>query len=393
MFVGIDIGKYRHQAAFLDNSGKDLCPSIPFDNTEEGFSLFFKKMDSVNDGTAVVGMEATGHYWLNLYCTLLVRDIETHVINPIQTDAVRRMNIRKTKTDSVDCRYVAQVIRMGDYSDVAVQDSDIAELRQLCRYRFGLVDSVSSLKNQITGILDRIFPEYSSFFSDIFGVTSIELLKRYTTPDAISKVPTKRLAELLAKYSRGAFGEAKAIEIKEVCARSVGIGSQNPAFIFQLQQQIRLIEFTQTQIDDVEKRIDDCYSKFPCYLHTIKGVGVMSAAVILSEIGNIANFDSPKKLVAFAGIDPSVHQSGNFSASSSKMSKRGSPYLRRALWNAAEGATRTNPVLADFYNRKRKEGKDHMTAAGAATRKLCYIVFAILRDQKPWNANFSLDLP
>jgi transposase len=122
MFVGIDIGKYRHQAAFLDNSGKDLCASIPFDNTEEGFSLFFKTLDSVCDGTVVVGMEATGHYWLNLYCALLARDIETHVINPIQTDAVRRMNIRKTKTDSVDCRYVALVIRMGDYSDVAVQD-------------------------------------------------------------------------------------------------------------------------------------------------------------------------------------------------------------------------------------------------------------------------------
>jgi transposase len=393
MYVGIDIGKNRHQAAFLDNSGKDLYASIPFDNSEEGFSLFFKTMDSVNDGTTVVGMEATGHYWLNLYCALLAKDIETHVINPIQTDAVRRMNIRKTKTDSVDCRYVAQVIRMGDYSDVAVQDSDIAELRQLCRYRYGLVDSVSSLKNQITGILDRIFPEYSSLFSDIFGATSIELLKRYTTPDTISKVPTKRLAELLTKYSRGAFDEAKAFEIKEVCSHSVGIGNQNPAFIFQLQQQIRLIEFTQTQIDDVEKRIEECYSKFPCFLHTIKGVGVLSAAVILSEIGNIANFDSPKKLVAFAGIDPSVHQSGNFTASSSQMSKRGSPYLRRALWNAADGSTRSNPVLADFYNRKRKEGKDHMTAVGAVTRKLCYIVFAILRDQKPWEPNFSLDLP
>jgi transposase len=393
MFVGIDIGKYRHQAAFLDNHGKDLCPSVPFDNSDEGFTLFFRTMDSVSDGTVIIGMEATGHYWLNLYCALLTRDIETHVINPIQTDAVRRMNIRKTKTDSVDCRYVAQVIRMGDYSDVAVQDSAIAELRQLCRYRYGLVDSVSSLKNQITGILDRIFPEYSNLFSDIFGVTSIELLKRYTTPDAISKVPTKRLTELLAKYSRQAFGEAKAIKIKDACAHSVGIGCQNPAFIFQLRQQIQLIEFTHAQIVLLEERIEECYSKFPCFLHTIKGIGVTSAAVILSEIGNISNFDSPKKLVAFAGIDPSVHQSGNFTASASQMSKRGSPYLRRALWNAAEGASRSNPVLADFYTRKRNEGKDHMTAVGATARKLCYIVFAILRDQRPFDANFSIDLP
>lgn len=388
MFVGIDIGKYRHQAAFLDNSGKDLCQSIPFENSDEGFSLFFKTIESISDGTVIVGMEATGHYWLNLYSALLARDMETHVINPIQTDAVRRMNIRKTKTDSVDCRYVAQVIRMGDYSDVAVQDSDIAELRQLCRYRYGLVDSVSSLKNQITGILDRIFPEYQHLFSDIFGVTSVELLKRYTTPDVILKVPDKRLTELLAKYSRGAFGEAKAVEIKNACKRSIGLGSQNPAFIFQLQQQILLIEFTQSQIASLEEKIDNCYSRFPCYLHTIKGVGHVSAAVILSEVGNISNFENPKKLVAFAGIDPSVHQSGNFTASSSHMSKRGSPYFRRALWYAAESASRSNPVLSSFYDRKRVEGKDHMTAVGATARKLCYIVFAVLRDQVPFDPDF-----
>jgi len=388
MFIGIDIGKYRHQAAFLDNSGNDLCPSIPFDNSDEGFACFFRTLQAVSDGNPIVGMEATGHYWLNLYCALLAREIETHVINPIQTDAVRRMNLRRTKTDSVDCRYVAQVIRIGDYSDVAVQDADIAELRQLCRYRYGLVDSVSALKNQITGILDRIFPEYTNLFSDIFGVSSLELLKRYTTPDTIAKVSTKRLAVLLTKYSRGAFGVEKAVAIKEACKRSVGIGSQNPAFIFQLQQQIRLIEFTQSQIASLEGRIDNCYSRFPCYLHTIKGIGVISAAVILSEIGNIANFDHPKKLVAFAGIDPSVHQSGNFTASASQMSKRGSPYLRRALWNAAESASRSNPTIADFYDRKRKEGKNHMTAVGACARKLTYIIFAVLRDQVPFDPNF-----
>lgn len=389
MFVGIDIGKYRHQAAFLDISGKELCTSINFENTDEGYSLFFKTLETVNDGTPIIGMEATGHYWLNLYSALLAKDLETHVINPIQTDAVRRMNIRKTKTDSVDCRYVAQVIRMGDYSDVTAQSSDVEELKQLCRYRYGLVDSVTVLKNQIGGILDRIFPEYQHLFSDIFGATSIELLKRYTTQDAILKVPDKRLAELLKKYSRGAFGEEKVGEIKDACKRSVGIGAKNPAFIFQLRQQIQLVEFTQSQIDTVLERIEECYAHFQCYLHTIAGVGTVSAAVIFSEVGDIANFDSPKKLVAYAGIDPSVHQSGNFTASASQMSKRGSPYLRRALWNAAESASRQNPVISEFYQRKRKEGKDHMTSVGACARKLCYIIFAILRDKTPFSSNFS----
>ena len=389
MFVGIDIGKYRHQAVFLDDSGKDLCTSFDFENTEEGYAIFFERLGAFHEASPVIGMEATGHYWLNLYTALLARDLETHVINPIQTEAMRRMNIRKTKTDSVDCRYVAQVIRMGDYSDVVVQASDIAELRQLCRYRYGLVDSVTALKNQVTGILDRVFPEYSSLFSDIFGASSMEVLKRYTTAEAISKVPLKRLSELLHKHSRGAFGDEKASQLKEACKHSVGIGSQNAAFAFQLQQQLQLIEFTQSQIALVEKRIEACYSRFPCFLHTIQGVGVISAAVILSEIGDIHLFDSPKKLVAFAGIDPSVHQSGTFSASVSHMSKRGSPYLRRALWNAADVASRCNPVLSDFYRQKRNEGKNHMTAIGACSRKLCFIVFGILRNNMPFDPCFS----
>lgn len=388
MIVGVDIGKFHHQAAFLDESGKDLRPSLAFDNTEEGFQAFFDAL-SVDDGKIVIGMEATGHYWLNLYTALLAHDLEVHVINPIQTEAVRRMNIRKTKTDSVDCRYVAQVIRMGDFSDVAVQEADIAELRQLCRYRYGLVDSVSAVKNQITGILDRIFPEYKLLFSDIFGVSSMEVLKRYPTPDQIIKVPMKRLSELLKKYSRGAFGEEKARQLKAAAQHSVGVGSANPAFVFQLQQQIQLIDFSREQIALLEKRIEDCYTRFPCFLHTINGVGVISAAVMLSEIGDIAHFDNPKKLVAVAGIDPSVHQSGNFTASASHMSKRGSPYLRRALWKAADSASRSNPVLVEFYRRKRSEGKDHMTTIGACSRKLCFIVFGILRNNCPFDPNFS----
>jgi transposase len=394
MYVGIDIGKLHHQVAFLDHNGKDLHPSFPFDNTEEGFARFFKAMDTTTDGQpVVVGMEATGHYWLNLYTALLARDIEAHVINPIQTDAIRRMNIRKTKTDAVDCRYIAQVIRIGEYSDVALQTTDIAELKQLCRYRYELVDSVTVIKNQIIGLVDRIFPEYHTLFSDIFGKTSMELLKRYTTAEAISKLSIKRLSDLLIKYSRGAFGQEKAQEIKYLCQHTIGLGGLNPAFVFQLQLQLQQIEFMQTHISLVEEQIQAIYSRFPCYLHTIKGMGGTSAAVIMAEIGDISNFDHPKKLVAFAGIDPSVYQSGNFTATHAKMSKRGSPYLRRALWNVAETASRSNPVLKEFYQKKRAEGKDHRTAIGATARKLCYIIYAILRDQTPFKADFMPTVP
>lgn len=389
MIIGIDIGKFRHQAAFLDDAGKELRASLPFDNSEDGFRSFFDALSAFKDKNVVIGMEATGHYWLNLYGALLARDLETHVVNPIQTEAARRMSIRKTKTDSVDCRYIAQVIRMGDYSDVSQQASDIAELRQLCRYRYSLVDTMSAVKNQITGIMDRIFPEYSPLFDDIFGASSLALLQRYPTPEAIRKVPLKRLCDLLKKHSRGALGLERAKQLKEAAKHSVGIGADNPAFTFQLSQQLQLIEFTQSQLKPLEDRITSCYEKFPCFLHTIPGVGVVSAAVILSEVGDISLFSNPKKLVAFAGIDPSVHQSGNFSASISHMSKRGSPYLRRALWNAAQSAYRFNPAISQFYLRKRAEGKNHMTSIGACSRKLCYIVFAILSSNSPFIYNLS----
>lgn len=388
MFVGIDVGKFEHQAAFLDDSGAVARPSLRFSNSDDGFNSLFELLGEPTD-SIVIGMEATGHYWLNLYSALITRDFTTHVINPIQTDAMRRVNIRKAKTDSVDCVYIAKLLKLGDFTDVSVSSDDIAELRQLCRYRYGLVDSISSLKNQITGIVDRIFPEYHQLFSDVFGATSIELLKRYTTPDALGKVSAKRLTEIVSKYSRGRFGEAKALEIKAACKSSVGCVQANPAFVFQLRQQIALIEFSQQQLAEIELRIEDCYSRFPCCLHSIPGLGVTSAAVILSEVGNIDLFESPKKLVAFAGLDASVYQSGNFTASQSHISKRGSPYLRRALWNAAEAACRFNPVLADFYARKRSEGKNHMVAIGAVARKLCYICFAILRDNVPFDPSFS----
>ena len=382
---GVDIGKFRHQAIAVDSNGQPLCSSFSFENTEEGFKLFLQQINHFQKQDALcVGMEATGHYWLNLYCALQDLGIELHVVNPILTDAMRRMSIRKTKTDTVDCGYIADVIRMGNFSDVSVQASDIQELRQLCRFRYSLVDEIGMIKNRVIGVLDRIFPEYSKLFSNIFGATSMALLGKYHSPDALLKVGTKRLTEFLKKHSRGRFGEEKAEEIRKACIHSVGVKNANAALSFQLQLMMEHIEFMERQVDEIEMQIEAIYSRCECYLDTIIGVGVVSGAVIFSEIGNIENFETPKKLVAFAGIDPSIRQSGNFSSTHNTMSKRGSPYLRRALWNAATVAAQKDPALSAFYQKKRAEGKDYMTSIGAVSHKLCNIVFAVLRDKKPY---------
>ena len=385
IFIGVDIAKNKHCAVAVDESGHELSKVFPFDNTEDGFSGFFDLIaDCMSKDAVCVAMEATGHYWLNLYAFLFDKGVEVHVFNPIQTDAIRRMNIRKTKTDSIDCKCIADVVRIGNYSDIRPQSDDIIQLRQLCRFRYGLVDSVASLKNQVIGILDRLFPEYKTCFSDVFGVASMTLLEKYTSPETMLKVPTRRLAELLSKHSRGAFGEDKAKQLKEVCKRSVGIRTSTSALEFSLKMTIEQIAFIEEQIKKVEEKITEIYEQCNCYLHTIIGVGKVSAAVILSEIGDINNFESPKKLVAFAGLDPSVAQSGNYESSRNKMSKRGSPYLRRAIWNCAVTSAQFNPVMMAFYEKKRAQGKNYMVSIGAVSHKLCGAIFAVLRDQKPY---------
>lgn len=385
IFIGIDIGKFKHCAVAVDEHGQECSKPFQFENTLEGFTDFMTFVTPFREkGDICFAMEATGHYWLNLYTFLLDTKIELHVFNPIQTDAVRRMSIRKTKTDTVDCKYIADVVRIGNYSDFKPQTSDIQELRQLCRFRAATSDGLGELKIKVIGILDRIFPEYSKLFSDVFGVASMAILLKYTSPENILKVPTKQLSAFLSKHSRGSFGEAKAIELKEACKSSVGIFEGAPAFVFELRMMIEHIDFCKSQLCEIDRQIEEIYMRCNCFLHTINGIGVISAATILSEIGNINNFESVKKLVAFAGLDPSIKQSGNFESSNNHMSKRGSTYLRRAIWNCAVVAAQRNSVMNAFYKKKRLEGKDYMTSIGAVAHKLCGPIFAVLRDAKPY---------
>lgn len=385
IYFGIDIGKFNHLAAATDEKGILLLQPFSFPNSNDGFASFIKIAKNFMEKDSIcVGMEATGHYWLNLYFSLFDLGIELHVVNPIQTEAMRNMNIRKTKTDSVDCRYIADVLRMGNFSDVSIGKDDVSELRQLCRYRFHLVDTIGDIKNQVIGLLDRIFPEFHTLFSDVFGVASMELLKRYTTPEQILGVKTSTLASLLSKASRGRFKNEKAREIKDLAKLSVGLKTANTAFVFQLKQMLMQIEFSESQLDELEKKIGVYYDQCESFLSTIDGIGDTLGAAIFAEIGDISRFDSPKKLVAFAGIDPTVQQSGHFTGTHNSMSKRGSVYLRRAVWLAATVAAQKNPVLNRFYLKKRAEGKDYMTSIGAVSRKLCYIIYAVLRDKKPY---------
>lgn len=260
-------------------------------------------------------------------------------------------------------------------------------LRQLSRYRFSLVDECSDWKRKCIALLDQVFPEYSKFFSDIFGVASKELLSNYPTPEDMLSIDTHTLSELLSKASRGHFSLSKTSEIQESASNSFGVSFAKDAFAFQIKQIIAQFDFIEKQLKELEAEISALLYKTNPVITTITGIGDVLGAVIIGEIGDISRFQSAPQLVAYAGLDASVKQSGDFVGTQTKISKRGSPYLRRAIWLAATVAAFKDPALSVYYQSLRARGKHHLTAVGAVARKLCNIIFSVLTNNKPYVPN------
>lgn len=384
LFVGIDIAKRNHEASVIAQDGSVVRKAMRFANSQAGYNKFMDMVRSLKE-PVVFGMEATGHYWLTLYTHLRNDGFTVHVINPIQSDALRGMYIRKTKTDSVDSVIIADIIRFGRYCETSVEPGDLQAMRELCRQRFYIIDMASDLKRKVIALLDQVFPEYEKLFSDTFGVSSMELLSQYTTPEEMLSVSSQQLTEILEKASRGRLGAEKAVEIQNAAKNSFGIVMASCSFSLIIRQYIEQIRSLESSVDIFDTEIARLLSGFDTQLTTITGVGSTLAAVILSEIGgDIRRFSSPAKLAAYAGVDPTVKQSGDFSGTRMKMSKRGSPYLRRAIWLASTVAAFKDPAIHALYERKRAEGKDHMTVIGHICRKMISIIFAVLRDNTPY---------
>ena len=383
--VGIDIGKNHHEASIVSPEGKQIGRSLRFATTHKGadslMSFIFK---NIGNSPCVFGMEATGHYWYPIYSFLKAKGYTIYVINPIQSDSLRKMYIRQTKNDSIDSFLIAEVIRFGQFGTTSMADENILAMRQLCRYRDSVISSRTEIKLRIGTIMEQIFPEYEKQFSSLWVSTSMGILEKYLTPENIENAPIDELFEIIKDKSHNRLTRAKAISIKEAAADTFGIKIAQDAFSFQLKQLIDRMNFLDKQIEALDCQILEYYEKFDCYLHTIPGIGMIAAATILAEIGDINRFKSSSALVAFAGIDPTVRQSGEFSSTHNHMSKRGSPYLRHAIFLAATTCSFHNSPLNAYYKKKRDQGKHHLTATGAVARKLTTVIYAVLRDGKPY---------
>lgn len=385
-YCGIDIAKYKHEASVIDADGKALIDSISFANNKEGCERIlavFEKFE-IASADVIIGMEATGHYWLSVYTFFLELGYTVKVINPIQSEAFRKMYIRQTKNDSKDSYIIAQIMRFGEYSATSLSEENIIALRQLSRYRLALVDACGDCKRRVIALLDQVFPEYDKLFSDTFGSSSTELLLNCPTPEDLLAISTRKLTNILNKASRGRLGKEKAEQIKSAAKNTFGVAFAKDAFAFQIKQLMQQIVFLEKQLAELEEQISKLLHETNQYITTISGIGDVLGAIIVSEIGDINRFERPNQLVAFAGLDVTVKQSGEFSGSKNKISKRGSPYLRRAIWLAANCAAFCDPVLSEYYQSLRARGKHHLTAVGGVARKLCNIIFVILKENRPY---------
>ena len=389
IIIGIDIGKNKHEATLIDEKGNIIGKSIKFENSTAGFNKLISSINNYNisNDKFVFSMEATGHYWLALFSKLVESDYNVQVINPIQSDACRKFYIRETKNDSKDSFLIAQVTRFNGYSKTTLPDEVMISLKELTRFRTFLVDDISDYKRKATVVLDKIFPEYTQIFSDTFGKTSKEILTKYPLPKDILNEDLESLAKVLSTSSKGRLGYSKAEQLQNLAKESFCIKFATEALVMEIKSILSTIEHLQNQVSKLDEKIAVLLRSLGTTIETIPGIGPVLGAIIVSEIGDINRFSHASKLVAYAGIDPTVKQSGEFNATKNRMSKRGTPYLRRALWTASIVAAFNDPNLHEYYLKKKNEGKHHGTIIGAIARKLIYRIFIVLKDNIPYQCN------
>lgn len=384
IYIGIDVAKNSHFASAVNSDGSVIVSPFAFSNTKDGFELFLSKFKEFKISECFVGLESTGHYSDNLVAFLYSKNYKIGIINPIQTDALRNANIRKTKNDKIDTFLIAHCLILGKYSLFSKKDMRLVNLRTLCRFRFDIVQSRTKLKTQLTGCIDLIFPELYNFFKgNLHLKCSYSILSRFASPQVISKTRIDTLTKALAIPSRGAYSYTEAISLKKLAKNTIGI--DNPAISIQVKYLISQINLLSNQIDNIDIQIKSIMDEINSPILTVPGISYNLGSLIISEIGDISRFSNWTKLLAYAGLDPSVKQSGNFNATNTRISKRGSKHLRYAIQQAASIIIFNNDTFYEYYTTQKAKGKSHRNAIGHVSGKLVRILFKILTENISFN--------
>lgn len=389
IYAGVDIAKADHVIGAVDERGSEACRPMSFKNGASGFERCEAWLEGAAEapGDVLVGMEATGHYWMALYAFLTSRGYAVAVIDPLQVRAARGLKgMGGAKNDRVDAGLIAEAMRIGQYDPTRLATDDVMSLRSLTRYHQSLKAELAEVKTQCTCLLDSYFPEFSGVFSDMFCAAGRAVLSRSPLPSELSRRRAGSLQRDISEAARGSRRvDGEGAEIKGLAARSVGIRLGEGAASFQVRSLVRQMDFLDAECAGVEAKVRELLERVEPLVLTIPGVSYTTGAQIVAEVGDVSRFRNASALVSYAGLNSSVHQSGMFDSGGGPITKHGSPYLRRALWLAANRARQCDPSLRGFYERKRAEGKCHRVAVTAVARKLCHIVFAVMRDQAPYD--------
>jgi transposase len=384
--VGIDVSKDKHDCFIVSSEGEVLTDVFSFPNTMDGFNCLLQRIRECTtpQDKIKVGLEATGHYSYNLLGFLLDNGLATYVLNPLCTNLYRKsLSLRKTKTDRVDARTIAAMllsdVGLKPYTDTAYHNE---ELKSLTRYRFDKVKERAKLKSSVSRLVCILFPELEKLVPTLHMASVYALLEVFPGAKQIAAAHLTRLKALLESSSKGRYKRDMALEIREAARNS--IGSRMPAKSLELQHTIRLIRELNAEITEIEEQIQSIMDEFHSPITTIPGLGFRMAAMILAEVGDFTRFDSPDKLLAYAGMSPSTYQSGQLKNCYPHMEKRGSRYLRYALYNATKYVCHWEPTFADYLAKKRAEGKHYNVALSHAAKKLVRLIFAMEKAGMPY---------
>ena len=383
IFVGIDIAKLNHFASVISSDGEVLVEPFQFSNDFESFRCLSLVLDKYDRDQLLIGLESTAHYGNNLVEFLVAKGYRFCVLNPILTSDTRKRNIRNVKTDKVDTFAIARTLMQGKHRLFEQQDLDLLRLKSLGRSRQDLTKKRTAAKIKLTSLVDQAFPELQYFFHSVHHKSVYALLKEAQTPEAIASTHMTHLTHLLDSASHGRFKKDKAQELRVLARKSVG--SNDSSISIQITQIIEQIELLDRQIDDDEARIEQTVKPMGSVIMTIPGIRYVEAGMILGEIGDIHRFSDHSKLLAFAGLDPTIRQSGKFTARKTRMSKRGSRVLRYALIYSAHNVVKNNETFRKYYDLKCSQGRGHYAALGHCAGKLVRILYKLLSQDIPFD--------
>lgn len=379
IFVGIDVAKDKHDCFITNTDGEVLFKSFTITNNLDGFNELYQKIESVMEDVSKVkvGLEATGHYSYNLLGYLLDKGLPTYVINPLHTNLYRKsLSLRQTKTDKVDAHTIASMlmsdVNLKSYSDTSYHNE---ELKSLTRYRFDKVKERAQLKQSISRLVCILFPELEKLVPTLHQNSVYELLYEFPGAKHVADAHLTRLSNLVETASKGHYNKDTAIAFREAARTS--IGSNMPAKSLELKHTIKLIRELDAEIEEIENEIKIIMDEINSPILSIPGISYRMGAMIIAEIGDFSKFDSPDKILAFAGMSPSTYQSGQLDNCYARMEKRGSRYLRYALYNATAYVCLWDPTFKAYLAKKRSEGKHYYVALSHATKKLIRVIYQL----------------